>query len=77
MGFAGDIETLRGIPPSWASAMLPGVWTERVGLPLVLLCLEMKITSSGLVKDSVMFCAWTNSWFKVARITFRLRISAC
>ena len=54
MAFAGDMETFFGIPPSSAWARLPGVWTERVGMPLWLLCLDTKIRRLG-VKKSVMF----------------------
>jgi len=37
--------------------MFPGVCTESVGLPLVLLCREMKTIRLGLVKLSVRVCA--------------------
>ena len=66
---AGETETCRGNPPSSAAAMLPGVWTLRVGLPLVLLCLEMKTIRSGLVKLSVRDCAFTLSSFSMIRVT--------
>jgi hypothetical protein len=49
MRFAGATETVFGIPPSSASAKLPGVCTDSVGVPLRLLWREIKATSSRLV----------------------------
>jgi hypothetical protein len=50
MAFAGETETVLGSPPNSASAKLPGVCTESVGVPLSLLCLEMKTASSRFLK---------------------------
>ena len=57
MAPAGEIETFLGIPPNSACARLPGVWTERVGMPLTLLCLDTKISNWG-VKKSVINCVF-------------------
>ena len=73
---AGETETCRGNPPSSAVPMLPGVWTDRVGLPLVLLCLEMKTIRSGLMKLSVRVCAFTASSLRMSSVTFFLFIWA-
>lgn len=75
MAFAGETETFLGSPPKFASPRLPGVCTESVGVPLSLLCLEMKRTSSRFWKNSVMFCVCTDSWFNVMSLTFLLPIS--
>jgi len=42
------METILGFPPSLASERFPGVCTDRVGMPLALLCLDRKINSCGL-----------------------------
>ncbi len=45
MVVAAAMETCCGFPPSSALPRLPGVWTDSVGLPLWLLCLDMKTMS--------------------------------
>jgi len=51
MAQAGEKDTFRGLPPSFASARLPGVCTDSVGIPLALLCRDRKINSSGLKRS--------------------------
>ena len=46
------------------------MWTDRVGLPLALLCLEIKTIKSASGKLSGRFCALTDSSLKVASIMF-------
>ncbi len=70
MAVAGETETVLGNPPSSALPRFPGVWTDNVGLPLALLCLEIKTISSASGKLSGRFCALTDSSLKVARVTF-------
>ena len=48
MAPAGEMETVLGFPPNLASERLPGVCTDRVGMPLALLCLERKTSSWGV-----------------------------
>lgn len=69
MAVAGEIETWLGSPPNSAGPMLPGVWTESVGLPLVLLCREMKTIRFGLVKLSARFCAFMVSSSSMINVT--------
>ena len=51
MAAAGETETFRGFPPNLASARLPGVCTDRVGMPFSLLCLDRKINRFGLKRS--------------------------
>ena len=72
MVVAGAVDTVRGNPPSSAVAKLPGVWTDSVGVPLALACLEMKMMSCAFGKcvGSVWACvassfrvtSWVGLW---------------
>ena len=68
MAFAGETETLRGRPPSSAVPKFPGVWTDKVGVPLWLLCRERKTTSSAFGKVSGRVCALTASSLSVTNV---------
>ena len=68
MAPAEEMETFLGIPPNSAWARLPGVWTERVGMRLILLCLETKTNSWG-VKKSVMNWVFTTSSLMKSSLT--------
>lgn len=65
MAFAGEVETVRGRPPSPADAMFPGVCTDRVGVPLWLLWRDKKTMSSAVGNSSGKFWAFTASSFSV------------
>jgi len=51
MAPAGEMETFLGFPPNLASERLPGVCTDRVGIPLALLCLDRKTSRLGLKRS--------------------------
>ena len=60
MAAAGEMETFLGFPPNLASARLPGVCTDSVGMPLALLCLDRNTSRVGL-KSSPKNCVSTIS----------------
>ena len=76
MAAAGETETWRGNPPSSAAAKLPGVCTDNVGVPLALLCREMKTIRLKPVKWSGRVCAFMVSSCKVTMRTCFPLISA-
>ena len=51
MAPAGEMETFLGVPPNLASERLPGVCTDRVGMPMALLCLDRKTSMVGLKRS--------------------------
>lgn len=51
MAAAGEMETFLGLPPNLASARLPGVCTDSVGIPLALLCRDRKMSRLGLKRS--------------------------
>lgn len=67
MAVAGAVDTVCGSPPSSAVVMLPGVCTDKVGVPLALLCLEMKTIRRVFGKCSGRVWAFTVSSFRVMR----------
>ena len=68
MVVAGAVDTVLGNPPSSAVVKLPGVWTDSVGVPLALACLEMKIISCTLGK------CWGRVW---AFVVSSFRVMSC
>lgn len=69
MAFAGEIEMLRGRPPSSASPKFPGVCTDNVGVPLWLLWRERKMMSSAFGKVFGRSWALTASCLSVMKST--------
>ena len=76
MAVAGAVDTVLGKPPSSAVAKLPGVCTDRVGVPLALLCRETKTIKLKPEKWSGRVCAVIVSSFKVTKLTCRVLILA-
>ena len=64
---AGAMDTVCGSPPSSAAAKLPGVCTDKVGVPLALLCLEMKTISFAFGNWFGRVWAFIVSSFRVIR----------